>query len=403
MKRVAGGLIVPVVLLLAPCGLALGEVFLLKNGGRVEGEILNPDQRPRESYTIKTSLGGQITLSTLQIKQILYQRPEKLEYEKLRPRYADTVEGQWELAEWCRQRSLLSERQTHLERILELDPDHEQARRALGYTKTGEQWTTREQRMLRQGYVLRGGRWMLPQEIQLMEEQRKKDLAEGEWKKKLKLWRDWLGTDRDAAARANILQIDDPFAVKALAYGLKDDDRDQARILFIEALARIGTPGALRILALCAMEDPIGEVRLTCLDYLKEKKDPETVSYFISQLQSQENRDVNRAAVALRLMEDPSAIAPLIDALVTTHKRKVRGRNPGQITAAFPTGGTPAPAGISVGGSGTRIITETIRNRSVLEALVALSGGANFSFDVPRWKSWYTSQQSRPDLDARRD
>jgi len=39
----------------------------------------------------------------------------------------------------------------------------------------------------------------------------------------------------------------------------------------------------------------------------------------------------------------------------------------------------------------------------VLDALVTLSEGTNYGFDVARWKSWYTSRKRHEGLDARRD
>lgn len=384
--------------LLGWCTSAAGEVFLLHNGGQVIGEVLNPDQKPRVDYVIKTAGGGQITLDKSQVKQIIYQRPEEVEYERIRPRYPDTVDGQWALAEWCRQRQLLSQRETHLQRILALDPDHEQARRALGYSRVGGQWMTQDEAMLKQGYRRYKGRWRLPQEIELLEQQRKTELAEKEWMKKINTWRAWLDTDKGKTARDNLQAIDDPLAVKGLAQALKEEKRDQARLLFVEALARIGTPQAMKVLAERTLEDPVEEVSLTCLDYLKAKKDVEAVNHFISKLGSKDNAMVNRAAVALRHMGDPSAIGPLIDALVTTHKFKIIVGNPGQTSATFSNAG---PGGLSVGG-GPKIITRQLANRAVLEALVELTGGINYAFDVQAWKAWYTSQKQRPDLNPRR-
>jgi hypothetical protein len=44
-----------------------------------------------------------------------------------------------------------------------------------------------------------------------------------------------------------------------------------------------------------------------------------------------------------------------------------------------------------------------IENRDVLQALVDLSGGASFDFDVRAWKNWYIAQKKPQSLDARRD
>jgi hypothetical protein len=399
VRQVAGLLPVAALAMLAACGTAEAEVFILTNGGRVEGELLNPDELPRQKYAVRTAVGAEITLTPDQVEEVVYRRPEQVEYEAMRHTCPDTVEGQWKLAEWCRERQLLSERETHLRRILELEPDNLQARRALGYSRVGDKWMTQEERMISEGYRRYKGRWRTQQEIDLMEKDRRKEDAIGEWKKKVSQWRDWLGTDRHRLARENIVAIKDPNAINALAYALQDDPRDQARLLYIDALARIGTSGANRILAIWAMQDPIEEVRLTCLDYLREKKDPETTEYFISKLRSASNAEVNRAAKGLNSLGDPAAVGPLIDAVVTVHKYKVTSGSPGQTTTTFGSGG---PGGLSVGSS-TKIISQQLPNRDVLDALVTLSGGVNFGFDKGRWKAWYASQRTRPDMDARRD
>jgi len=404
VKRILRGVAIPAVLLWAWCGVAAGDVFLLDNGGRVVGELLNPSQVPRETYEIQTSTGGQVTLSRSQVKERLRPRPEEIQYEKIRPRYADTVEAQWSLAEWCRQHTLLAERKVHLERILELDPDHEQARRALGYFRRDGQWTTQQQVMDDQGRVWYRGEYRLPQEIQLIEEQEKVKTAVGQWKRRLNQWRDWIGGNKTALAYENIRAVADPAAVEALGAALAEDTGDDhARLAYIEALARIETPAARRVLALSSLRDPVAEVRLTCLDHLKQTKDQDIIDYFIDRLRSGDNIEVLRAAVALRSLEAESAIGPLIDALTTGHKFKVASSNPGQISTTFGTGGGASPGGLSVGGEGPKIVTRWFNNQAVLDALVSLTGGVNYGFDVTRWKAWYAAQKRFQAIDARRD
>ena len=401
MSRNFAGLTVLVVLSTPWCGVALGDVFLLTAGGRVVGELLNPDQTPRKTYAVKTESGGQITLLRSQVDEWLRPRPAVVEYEKIRPRHPDTVEGQWALAEWCRENTLLAEREVHLERILELDPDHEKARRALGYFKRDGKWTTEEEVRKRDGFVRRGGRWVLPQEVEIEQERKEVKVARGEWMKKLSQWRDWIGTNRTMLAYQNIQKIDDPFAIPALAAALRDDPDDQTRLLCIEALARIGTPLAKEGLAISALADPVPEVRLTCLDFLKEGKSAEVVGYFIDRLRSKNNGEVNLAAAALRHLEDPTAIGPLVDALVTVHKFRVSSKNPGQISTTFGTGGGGSPGGLAVGG-GPKIVAQHFRNQAVLDALVSITG-VNFGFDVARWKAWHAARQRSLQIDARRD
>ena len=50
--------------LLPAASSAPASEFMLTNGGRVRGELVNTVQRPRTTYVIKTAGGGQITLDT---------------------------------------------------------------------------------------------------------------------------------------------------------------------------------------------------------------------------------------------------------------------------------------------------------------------------------------------------
>jgi hypothetical protein len=391
-------------LLLAAAPVALGDVFILTNGGRIEGELANPDEKPRRTYEVQMAGGGRVTLEAAQVEKVVTVRADQHEYERIRHQYPDTVEGQWALAQWCLQQRLLSQRDTHLERVIELDPNHAEARRALGYSQVDGKWAKRDEVMISRGYVLYKGRWRTRQEIELIENKRKQELAEKEWFQKIDRWRGWFGTDKGLVAQQNIQGIEDPLAVKGLAAALTGKKREPAPVrgMFIEALAKIGTPDALQVLAATALEDDDREVRLTCLDYLQKKKNPDVISYFVSKLRSKDNSTVNTAAVALGRLKDPSAVGPLIGALITTHKFKVApkgGGGPGSMSSTF--GNGPGAGGMSVGDS-TKIYTQQMANQPVLDALVVLTG-QNFNFDVQAWKYWYATQKRTDPLDARRN
>ena len=132
---------------------AAGEVFLLRSGGRIEGELVNADENPRTSYIISLPSGGQLTLDAAVVDKVQPCRPELAEYEKVRRQYPDTVQGQLKMSDWCRDHNLPAQRKTHLERILQLDPDQAEARRLLGYHKYKDKWMTLEEEMAEKGYV----------------------------------------------------------------------------------------------------------------------------------------------------------------------------------------------------------------------------------------------------------
>jgi len=375
-----------------------GDTLLLTQGGQITGEIQNPDQVPRTTYVVKTPEGAVVTLDRAQVKQVVRRRAVDDEYERVRPRYPDTVEGQWELAEWCRGQGLAAQRRVHLRRVIELDPNHKQARSALGYTWKDGSWTTKEEIMKARGLVLYRGQWLTPQRVEILREEHQRDLAEKEWIQKIERWRGWLGSDRDRVARESILAIEDPVAMKGLAAGLTASADPRARLLFVKALSRQDTSEARLFLAYCAIVDGDEEVRHAVIVHLKKSEDPKVVEYFVGRLRDKENLPVNRAAAALKEMGQPTTIGPLIDALVTVHKRKIRNPEAGKTTAGFSNAG---PSGLSMGAPKYVTITERLNNRAVLEALVALTG-VNHSFDVAAWKSWYASQKRRDTIDARR-
>jgi hypothetical protein len=325
------------------------------------------------------------------------------EYERIKADYPDTVDGQWKIAEWCREHHLLTDRKTHLERIIQLDPDHLGARRALGYQKQEGRWMTQAEIMTDRGYVLYRGRWKLPQEIKQYEEKKKETAAENQWIGDIRKWRSWLTDDRAEEALANLRAINDPFALKALKKHLAEEEDFRVRLCYVDAMARIATGEAVESMVEVALRDPAEEVRLTALDHLSEKQYPEATARFIQELRSKDNVIVNRAAVGLEHMDHPGSVPALIDALITAHKYKIVQGNPG-ITSTFSRsspGAAPQMNGLSTGQSVTTVVQQ-IPNAAVRDALIKLTG-VNYDFDVAQWKAWLQTRKEDASLDGRRD
>lgn len=384
----------------AASGASAGEVVLkLVNGGQMRGRWLNADEpaATRKTYQIVTGFGGRFSVAVEQVEEAVAIPVALIEYERVRPTFPDTVEGQWEAAEWCKDRQLRPQREAHLERIIELDPEHERARLLLGYQRRDGKWLTRDDLMIGRGYVKGPKGWELPQEVKLREERRKRELAEREWMARLKTWRGWLSGDKAPAARENITSIDDPFALKAIGHymDVKNERHSGVRLLFVDALANIGVAGH-GMLVQASLYDPEREVRLTAMERLAKAQSHEAVRSYIGYLRDADNVTVNRAALGLSYLNDPSAVSPLIDALVTTHKF-VETKGGGGYTASFSSAGS----GFSSGSSSTLHIAR-VSNESVRDTLVRLTG-ANFNFDIAMWRSWYNSQRKATPIDTRRD
>ncbi len=385
---------------------AWADVFVLQGGGEVHGELLNPDESPRKTFVVKTVSGGQVTLDAERVKKISRQSPAEVMYDRIRGKATDTIKDQWKLAEWCRKSGLPKQRRTHLARIIELDPNHADARHGLGYSQIRGRWITQETLMKEQGYVRYKGAWLLPQEIELSERERKEKLARLDWARKLKRWEGWLGSDKAGEAIAKIRAIDDPLAAGALARKLTDEKHAaprQVRLLYVEALGRLQASAGMNALVTASLYDVDEEIRISCLEQIVDNQYKPAVAKYVKALRDKQNPIVNRAANCLGYMKDPAAIGPLIDALVTTHSFQVQSAPPGQTTTTFGTGSnTTRGGGFTFGGSKVKTIKQQFQNRDVLRALVTLTGGS-FNYDERAWKKWYAARRKPQALDARRD
>ena len=164
---------------------AFADVLELKSGGRIDGILLNPDESPRTKYVMRLETGGEITFAVRDVESHLPLSEALRRYRSNLAKMPATAEANWTLAEWCKDKGLRTERQLHLEATVQLDSDHENARRALGYTRLRGEWRKREDFMRERGFVIHEGRWRLPQDVELDKQRRENELASKRWIKDL--------------------------------------------------------------------------------------------------------------------------------------------------------------------------------------------------------------------------
>ena len=166
-------------------------------------------------------------------------------YRKTRDKYRDTADGQLALARWCTNHKLEEQARAHLTRVLELDPDHAEARQRLGYRKLD-------------------GRWVDEHEMaQTLALARKASSVAAEWVSRLQKLRDRL-VDNNASkrekARAELMALRDPAAADAIDVVFCRQTSDMA-LLGVDSLKNIQAPEAARVLAWHAVFSPWPEVR----------------------------------------------------------------------------------------------------------------------------------------------
>lgn len=417
--------LVGVVLLLGTAATACADFLELASGGVLRGELLTDPKKLEASPTIsvRTLTGATISVGREQVVRVVRRRLVFEEYELLRAAAADTAEAQWQLAEWCRQKSLSKERVAHLERVIDLDRDHKAARRALGYSWLEGRWVTQDQIMSERGYVKYKGKYVLPQELELIQEDERATAAERAWFKKVRLWYGWLDSDRperQREAQAQLKAIRDPEAVPAVVRTFRDERREAYRLLMIDILAQIESAGVVTPLVQLALREELQIVREAAVAALRRAPQGPKLALpiLLRALKNEANVIVNRAAAALGQLGDESAVPQLIEALVTRHRYVVNlpenlvGFTPdGQpIQAIDPSILPPDLAGMMATGQlphGVRIeyghgaqprtrrvvVQKEHQNQSVLSSLMLLTG-QNFGYDEGAWRNWHRSRQN---------
>lgn len=372
----------------------------LRSGGTLSGKVLADKQQETEGYlSLQTDSGIRVKLDRTQVSRRQRQSEAQLQYLRGAPTVKDTVEDQWRLAEWCRESRLNKERRVHLQRIVDLDPDHAKARHGLGYSFVQGQWRLQRDWQLDDGYIRYQGRWRTAQEIELMKTRSAKDSAEREWLGRVKKMRRLVGS-KPREAGQQLLSIRDPHAVRALRENLAKEPSLAVRLLYVKVLGQIGTSEAYRTIIETSLNDPDNRVFYACVDQVVDGRPGFAVEAYVKGLKDPSNVRVNRSAQALADLGSPQAIPPLIDALITTHTMMSAEKSPNSSSstmvtpansaaeALMPSGGTSFSAGCR-----SRVIPIRAQNQSVLAALVKLTNGASFGFNQQAWINWHAANR----------
>lgn len=394
-----GGLFSLVLLALAAVGAhAAADVVMLSGGGAVAGKV--PEDQDRTTVRVELDGGGRLVLNRDQVAGVSSESPAQVEYRRRAPTAPDTVESQWALAQWCKQRGLRDRLRVHLLRVVELDPNHAEARTMLGHQQHNGQWMSRQQMMAARGMVRYDGDYRTRQEVALLEAAKQAKGVNASWKERLGRWRrnlDARDADRAAEALEGFKTLNDPAAGPELAKMLLAERAPRTRLLLIRTAARLRQAACVNALSKLALDDNNEETRMVCLELLAKSRVEGLPQPFIKALRSKDNDRVNRAAAALGALEAPEAIAPLVEAVVTVHTFVPQGGPPGAQTYTMRQDG-----GFSFGDNRPKPVKRPVNNPSVRTALVRLTG-VDFQYNKQAWRDWLATQATETPVDLRRD
>jgi len=387
------------------------ESFLLKTGGQIDGELLNPKRNAADPYLVKTTTGMRVSLSRETVAKVVAVREAELEYERLLPKVAHTSAGHWEMAEWCREHGLRPQREQQLQLVLSLEPDHEQAHLALGHSRLGGKWQKMEDYMKAQGYLKHEGQWRTRQDVEIALAREEAEAEVIKWRKQIKnIWLGWIGKKREAEALTNLRQIRDPHAAPTLIEVLEQKGTSrELKMLVIDVLSELkGNPAEGTFVKLFMTDSDQG-VRDACLDHLVRTKSKWAVHQFMAVIKDKKSMPtaINQAAVGLGRLKDPIATPALIDVLETTHEVLVTpGQSPqglGPLSSSFGSDpSNPASGGFSAGAAKPVKKKVTVTNDQVLAALTTLHPGVNFRFNEDAWRDWYMETHEPAKVNLRR-
>lgn len=396
---------------------ARADYVILRSGGEIRGEFLTDTKAkaPGERVIIRTLSGATVDVVHSEIEVVVRRRLIVEDYETRRRALPDTLESQWEMAEWCRQKSLSKEREAHLRRVVEFDPEHLAAHRALGHVRHQGRWMTHDEVMLSRGYVKHKGKYVLPQELELILQDEHVTEAEKNWFRRVRMWHNWLDSDhleRQTEGLAQLEAIREPDAVPALARSFKDVPNEQRRLLYARILGKIEGDKPLQPLILQSIWDESRHVRDLAIKGVRQKDIDKALPVYVKALRHRVNLIVNRAGAALGDLGSDSVVPQLIDALVTRHSYTILVPEPGLRPGDMVPVGQPIlppsvelmaatgqlPYGVQVNPqTPPRMREVTIDkdepNESVLTSLTHLTG-EDFGFDEPTWRKWYNAQHN---------
>ncbi len=167
------------ILAIVGCVPLWGDVVQLKNGGTVEGIVTEEG----DFYAVQTAYG--ITrIRKTEVTTVVWEKSALQTYKErasaLDPKDAT---GWFELGRWARSEDLAPQADEAFQTVLALDPDHRQAREALGYVLENGRWLTRDEQMEAKGWIQVEGKWTSPEGVELRRALAEKETIEAEARK----------------------------------------------------------------------------------------------------------------------------------------------------------------------------------------------------------------------------
>ena len=153
-----------VLVLALPCG---ADELVLKNGAAFSGVV----REEGEKVVIELDFGT-MTFRKSEVRSISRTSDPIKEYEQ-KLSMATDAKSAYDLAIWAREKGLGTRANDLFRKVITLNPDHEGARRALGFEKVEGKWLDGDDLMTARGLLKHNGRWLPKDTVEKIQQNEK--------------------------------------------------------------------------------------------------------------------------------------------------------------------------------------------------------------------------------------
>lgn len=167
-------IVTTVLLSLALATAAFADELVLRNGSAFSGIVREEGDRVSVEMDF-----GTMSFKKVDVRSITKGRDPIHEFDE-KSKSATDVKGMLELAAWAREKGLGTRSTDLYRKILTLDADQADARKALSYEKVNGQWLTGDDLMVARGFVKVNGKWLARETAERVLEQDAQAMMENE-------------------------------------------------------------------------------------------------------------------------------------------------------------------------------------------------------------------------------
>ncbi len=180
---------IPVLIGLLLVSVASGDVIHMKDGRKIEGTVV---EKTDAKVVVQTKFGVS-EFKASEVDRIEKKSTPKEEYKQRMAEAKGDADALYKVYIWAKGNGLASDAKRALREVVKADPDHENARKLLGYVKFEDRWVTESEKerlvveaerkeMEAKGLVRFKGEWVTKEEKERLENEAKGlVLVDGKW------------------------------------------------------------------------------------------------------------------------------------------------------------------------------------------------------------------------------